>query len=225
MKNQFAGQPTQAILLSFAILALAVRRRRATLRDPTRQHGALANRNHSTVTGIENTPMAGMASALGRAHVSQSCLTPEKWKSDIQGFNARQQHSCTLSNLHQDAHEISFDEACGGGSNHARTSTYSSTAPNMHTEHRHEGRSSEPSAAHDNQRVHGLALPWLGLWRRETGRGKNASSSDGESRMTRPVAESRLMWYPIDRCRDQRRQPESVYWISPARSAVSIRLL
>lgn len=69
----------------------------------------------ATVTGVENTPMAGMAAALGRSHVTQSCLTPEKWKSDIQGFNARQQHSCTLSNLHQDSHEISFDETCGAG--------------------------------------------------------------------------------------------------------------
>lgn len=75
----------------------------------------------STVTGLENTPMAAMAGAMGQAHATQSCLTPEKWKNDIQGFNARQQHGCTLSNLHQDSHEISFDEVCqstrGGTSN------------------------------------------------------------------------------------------------------------
>jgi len=66
----------------------------------------------STVTGVENTPMAGMANAVGRPHTTQGCLTPERWKSDIQGFNARQQTGCTLSNLHQDAHEIAFDQTC-----------------------------------------------------------------------------------------------------------------
>lgn len=76
--------------------------------------------------------MAGMASALGRAHVTQSCLTPEKWKSDIQGFNARQQHGCTLSNLHQDAHEISFDEACGGGMNNAHVDILIDDAGHAH---------------------------------------------------------------------------------------------
>ena len=75
----------------------------------------------STVTGVENTPMAGMAAAMGRQYVTQSCLTPERWKSDIQGLNARRQHGCTLSNIHQDSHEVSFDEACqesqGGANN------------------------------------------------------------------------------------------------------------
>jgi len=69
----------------------------------------------STVTGLENTPMANMAGMIGRPHTAQSCLTPDKWKNDIQGFNARQQHGCTLSNLHQDPHEISFDEVCQSG--------------------------------------------------------------------------------------------------------------
>lgn len=76
----------------------------------------------STVTGLENTPMAGMAAVLGRPHTTQSCLTPERWKNDIQGLNARQQHDCTLSNLHQDAHAITFDEVCQsprGGTNNA----------------------------------------------------------------------------------------------------------
>ena len=53
----------------------------------------------STVTGLENTPMAATASAIGRPHSSQSCLTPEKWKSDIQGFNARQQRNAVTAAL------------------------------------------------------------------------------------------------------------------------------
>lgn len=66
----------------------------------------------STVTGVEGTPMAAMASAMGRARVVQSCLTPDRWKSDIQGFNARQQHGCTLSNVQQSSSEVSFDQVC-----------------------------------------------------------------------------------------------------------------
>lgn len=88
-----------------------------------------------TVSGVENTPMAAMATALGRGHVVQSCLTPEKWKSDIQGFNARQQHECTLSNLHQDAHGVSFDETCQsgrGGTNNAHVDIVIDNAEHSH---------------------------------------------------------------------------------------------
>ena len=89
----------------------------------------------STVTGLENTPMAGMASALGRPHTTQSCLTPEKWKSDIQGFNARQQHGCTLLNVHQDSHEVSFDQACQtgrGGTNNAHADILIDSSDHAH---------------------------------------------------------------------------------------------
>jgi hypothetical protein len=88
----------------------------------------------STVTGIENTPMAGMANAMGRPHTTQSCLTPEKWKSDIQGFNARQQRGCTLSNLHQNPHEISFDQTCESarGTNTAHVDILIDSAEHAH---------------------------------------------------------------------------------------------
>ncbi len=97
--------------------------------------GLWQTETNSTVTGVENTPMAGMAAAMGRAHVTQSCLTPEKWKSDIQGFNARQQHGCTLSNLHQDSHEVSFDEVCTserGGTNNAHADILIDSAEHTH---------------------------------------------------------------------------------------------
>jgi hypothetical protein len=116
MKKQFAERPMLPILLSFAILALAVAAVAQISETLPVTMGLWQTETTSIVTGIENTPMAGMASALGRAHVTQSCLTPEEWKRDIQGFNARQQHDCIMSNLHQDAHEVSFDEACRGGS-------------------------------------------------------------------------------------------------------------
>lgn len=125
MKTAILKTPSILLLLSLAVLAAPVAA--AAQAAPTQLSevppvtmGLWQTETSATVTGIENTPMASMASSLGRAHVSQSCLTPEKWKSDIQGFNARQQHGCALSNLHQDAHEISFDEVCGGGENNSR---------------------------------------------------------------------------------------------------------
>lgn len=106
------------LLSAFAVTAQAQNQLSDT---PPVSMGLWQTDTSSTVTGLENTPMAAMASAIGRPHSSQSCLTPEKWKNDIQGFNSRQQHNCTLSNLHQDSHEISFDEACqsarGGADN------------------------------------------------------------------------------------------------------------
>jgi hypothetical protein len=124
MKTPIPQTRSISLLLSLAALAapitVAGQAAPAQLSEvPPVTMGLWQTETSSVVTGVENTPMAGMASALGRAHVTQSCLTPEKWKSDIQGFNARQQRGCTLSNLHQDAHEISFDEACGGGVNNA----------------------------------------------------------------------------------------------------------
>jgi hypothetical protein len=130
MKNQFAGRASLPILLSFAVLAVAAV---AQLSEtPPVSMGLWQTETTSTVTGVENTPMAGMAAALGRGHVTQSCLTPEKWKSDIQGFNARQERSCTLSNVHQDAHEISFDEVCGGGSNNTHVDILIDSAEHAH---------------------------------------------------------------------------------------------
>ncbi len=105
------------ILLSFAIPVIAIAAVAQLSETPPVNMGLWQTEITAKATGIENTPMAAMASALGGQHVTQGCLTRERWKSDIQGFNARQQHSCTLSNVHQDAHEISFDESCEGGSN------------------------------------------------------------------------------------------------------------
>jgi hypothetical protein len=102
-------------LATFAIALTAV----AQLSDvPPVSMGLWQSETNATVTGLENTPMAAMAATLGRAHASQSCLTPESWKKGIEGVQNQQQRGCTLTNVHQDAHEISFDEACdsGGGS-------------------------------------------------------------------------------------------------------------
>jgi len=111
MKTRFAGK--RFVLLSLSLAAIAVGGVAQLSEVPPITMGLWQTETTSTVTGIENTPMAGMAAAIGRAHVTQACLTPEKWKSDIQGFNAKQQHGCTMSNLQQSPQEISFDEACG----------------------------------------------------------------------------------------------------------------
>lgn len=132
INHQSAGKPVLPILLSFAILAIAVAAVAQISETLPVTMGLWQTETTSTVTGVENTPMAGMMAAIGRAHASQSCLTPEKWKSDIQGFNARQQHDCTLSNVHQDAHEISFDEACGGGTNSSHVDIFIDSSEHAH---------------------------------------------------------------------------------------------
>jgi hypothetical protein len=114
MKTAFLKSPNR-LLLSLAVLLLAITAFAQISETPPVAMGLWQTETTATVTGVENTPMAGMAAAMGRQHVTQSCLTAEKWKSDIQGFNAKQQHNCTLSNLHQDSHEVSFDEVCGQG--------------------------------------------------------------------------------------------------------------
>ena len=123
MKIPFAKTGKYLLLLSFAQFATAAPAQTQSAASaqtqisevPPVSMGLWQTETSSTVTGLENTPMAGMANAIGRAHTSQSCLTPEKWRSDIQGFNARQQHGCTLSNVHQDSHEVSFEQACTSG--------------------------------------------------------------------------------------------------------------
>ena len=115
--------------------SLAVHAQGQLSETPPVTMGLWQTETNSTVTGVENTPMAGIAAAMGRAHVTQSCLTLEKWKSDIQGFNARQQHGCTLSNLHQDSLEVSFDEVCTserGGMNNAHADILIDSAEHTH---------------------------------------------------------------------------------------------
>jgi len=131
---------TRSLSLTFALSALYLAAAHAQTQPQLSDAlpvtmGLWQTETNATVTGVENTPMAGMAAAMGRAHVSQSCLTPDKWKSDIQGFNARQQHGCTLSNLHQDSHEVSFDEVCQserGGANNAHVDILIDSAEHSH---------------------------------------------------------------------------------------------
>jgi hypothetical protein len=135
MTIPFARTGACLLLLLLAQFATAAPAQTQLSEMPPVSMGLWQTETTSTVTGLENTPMAGMASALGRPHTTQSCLTPEKWKSDIQGFNARQQHGCTLLNVHQDSHEVSFDQACQtgrGGTNNAHADILIDSSDHAH---------------------------------------------------------------------------------------------
>jgi hypothetical protein len=110
------------LLLPLATLAISVPALAQPSEAPPVKMGLWQTETNSTVTGLENTPMAAMAGKLaGQARKSQSCLTPESWKKDIQGSNDRQQSGCTTSNLQQSSQEVSFDQVCdpGGGNKQA----------------------------------------------------------------------------------------------------------
>jgi hypothetical protein len=109
----FAFVTLAALTVPVAARAQSAAQGPALSETPPVSMGLWQTETTGTVSGVEGTPMAAMASTMARGRVVQSCLTPDRWRSDIQGFNARQQHGCTLSNLHQDSHEISFDQACG----------------------------------------------------------------------------------------------------------------
>ncbi|HEY1499178.1 MAG TPA: DUF3617 domain-containing protein [Acidobacteriaceae bacterium] len=54
----------------------------------------------------------GMGPA-GAAVTNQSCYTPDSWKQSMQSIQSRQPNTnCSTSNLHQDAHQLSFDVTC-----------------------------------------------------------------------------------------------------------------
>jgi hypothetical protein len=63
---------------------------------------------NTSTAGMENSPMAH----AGGKHstVSQGCLTPETWKKEF--AKIQDNPDCKVSNMHQDAHSISFDETC-----------------------------------------------------------------------------------------------------------------
>jgi hypothetical protein len=135
MTIPFAKTGSSLLLLALAQFAAAAPAQAQLSEVPPVSMGLWQTETSSTVTGLENTPMAAMASTLGRGHVTQSCLTSEKWKNDIQGFNARQQHGCTLSNVHQDSHEVSFDQVCEsgrGGTNNAHVDILIDSAEHSH---------------------------------------------------------------------------------------------
>lgn len=131
MKIRFPKAGSVTLLLSLATFAISVPALAQVSETPPPQlsetppvkMGLWQTETNATVTGLENTPMAAMASRMGagQTHKSQSCLTPDSWKKGIQGINERQRSGCTISNMQQSSQEVSFDEVCdsGGGTKHS----------------------------------------------------------------------------------------------------------
>jgi hypothetical protein len=115
MSSRFLKTKAFLTLPATAVLLVAAAAMAQLSETPPVNMGLWQTEIHSTVTGVENTPMAAMASSMGRAMTTQSCLTPDRWKSDIEGMNDKR--GCTLSNVHQDSHEVSFDQTCEGRGN------------------------------------------------------------------------------------------------------------
>jgi len=95
-----------ALLLGFAVEAQSPE-------PPPIKMGLWQTEVTTTISGMENMP----AGRGDRTTVTQGCLTPESWQSDFAKFHQGQHDAdCTMSNMHQDTHGVSFDEACASGS-------------------------------------------------------------------------------------------------------------
>lgn len=117
MNLRFRGICTTPVLLVFALLVFALfAAHSASAQDitpPPIKMGLWQNEATVTMTGMENSPM-GARMAGNHTSVHQSCLTPETWQSDLAKMREHQAE-CTRTNLHQDAHSLTFDESCNSG--------------------------------------------------------------------------------------------------------------
>jgi len=104
---RFGGIP---ILLSLAALALSAAVAQISDIPPVKM-GLWQTEVTTTMAGMENMPMAH---AMGNhSSTTQSCMTPETWKSDLQKLNDSQHKSdCNVTNMHLDTHGMTFDETC-----------------------------------------------------------------------------------------------------------------
>ena len=110
MTTPFAKRPTLPILLSFAALAAAALAQ--TPDTPPIKMGLWQTEVNTTMAGMENMPQ-GRTGAAGHRIVSQGCLTPDTWKSEMGKLNDEQHRAeCKVTNLQQDSHGVSFDEGC-----------------------------------------------------------------------------------------------------------------
>jgi hypothetical protein len=119
------------LLLPLAALVVGGAALAQLTEEPPVKMGLWQSEVTSTMTGLEGTPMAAMSKGP-RTMVTQSCLTPDHWKKDIEGVNQRR--GCTMTNLHQDSHEVSFDEACdaGGGTSNTHVDMLIDSSEHVH---------------------------------------------------------------------------------------------
>jgi hypothetical protein len=94
------------LLLSFAAIAAA----QTAPAPPPIKMGLWHEEVTTVISGIDGvTPTP-------HKDVEQSCISPESWKHGLQA-NSHGVQNCTMSNLHQDAHHVSYDESCGSQPN------------------------------------------------------------------------------------------------------------
>jgi hypothetical protein len=111
MTSRFAKIGSLPLLLTLAAFFAVHAAQAQTLEAPPIKMGLWQTESHATITGMENSPM-GQAMGGSHSNVTQGCLTPETWKNSFQNMQNQMQSSCKASNMHQDAHSITFDEAC-----------------------------------------------------------------------------------------------------------------
>ena len=90
----------------------------AQISEPPVKMGLWQTNITSTMTGFQIPPeVAARMKAMGKpvpgapnTVVTQSCLTPEKWKDSFR--HMQQDHDCQLTNVHQSSTAMSADMAC-----------------------------------------------------------------------------------------------------------------
>jgi hypothetical protein len=104
---RFGALPLYLFLAMFAVCDSA---RAQSLDSPPIKMGLWQTDASTSISGMENVPTAHQGQ---RTTVTQGCLTPESWKSSVENMQKRAKSGdCKTTNMHQDAHSLSFDESC-----------------------------------------------------------------------------------------------------------------
>lgn len=128
MKFRFAALAMSPLLLAVASAQTP------TLQPPNIRTGLWQQKVTTTTTGMgEKAP---------ETEVAQACMTPESLRKDLQQFTLGnnndpdgEQTKCSVSNLHQDAHRVSYDETCDLGAQYKsqiRFEIFFDSAERMH---------------------------------------------------------------------------------------------
>lgn len=100
---------TAALPLLLSVAALAATQKPAPAPPPIKM-GLWHEEVTTVISGIDGiTPTP-------HKDVEQFCISPESWKHGLQA-NSRGAQTCTMSNLQQDAHHVSYDDSCGSQPN------------------------------------------------------------------------------------------------------------
>ena len=111
MNCRFVKIGSLPLLLILATLAAVRTVQAQTLVPPPIKMGLWQTESNATVAGMEDSPL-GKAMSGSHSTLTQGCLTPDTWKDSFQKLQSQMQNNCKVSNMHQDSHSITFDEAC-----------------------------------------------------------------------------------------------------------------